>query len=284
MIKQDIIKLIREDATYKEILTELNLYSYELLHMYYSWLFHRKTKVPADVVNRMKKDYIQNCTFTTLKKDKVLLVADSHIGSKHENLLYLEQAKYVAKKRKIHKVFHGGDIGDGLIESYPIYKNHYDQIEYVLAAYSFFEDMEQYIMGGNHDRRYRDYGLDLLKLLPELYPNVTPVGYYQSYFKIYNKLISFEHNSKIRKKNKLIKPEFIISAHSHKGVFKSSEVKLPTASDSNPNHEPINTEPGFDILTTKKDNKGINLIFERYITTKEGPEKAKVKTYCLQKN
>ena len=283
MIKQDVINLIREDASYLEILKELDLYSYELLHMYYKWLFYRNGKLPLDIAERMKSDYIQNCSFKNLKKDKILIIADSHIGSKYENLLYLEQAKEVAKKRKIDKVFHGGDIGDGLIDYLPIYKDYYDQLEYILAAYSFFEDMEQYIMGGNHDRRYRDHGMDILKLLPELYPNVTPIGYYQSYFKVYNKIISFEHNSKIRKKNKLITPEFIISAHSHKGVFKKEEVKLPTASDSNPNHEPIDTEPGFDILTTTKDKNGINLTFERYITTMNGPEKSKVKTYYLKK-
>jgi len=283
MIKQDVINLIKEDASYKEILNELDLYSYELLHMYYKWIFHKHHNLSPEIVERMKSDYIQNCSFKNITKDKILLIADSHIGSKYENLLYLEQAKEIAKKRRIKTIFHGGDLGDGLIDYLPIYKDYYDQIEYILAAYSFFEDMDQYIMGGNHDRRYKDHGLDILKLLPEIYPNITPIGYYQSYFKVYNKIISFEHNSKMRKKNKLINPEFIISAHSHKGVFKKEEVKLPTASDSNPNHEPIDSEPGFDVLTTYKHKKDIKLIFERYTTTLNGPEKQKVKTYHLKK-
>ena len=282
MLKQDVIKLIREEVPYQDILEELDLYNYELLYMYYKWLFQKKNDLPQDIIDKMKKDYKNNCSFINLQADKILLISDTHIGSKYENLMYLEQAKEIAKKRKINKLFHGGDIGDGFIESEPIYKGYYDQIEYLLAAYSFFEDMEQYIMGGNHDRRYKDNDLDLLKLLPEVYPNINPIGYYQTYFKVYNKLISFEHNSKIRKNNKLIKPEFIIAGHSHKGVFKQNEVKLPTLSDSHPNNECIDSEPGFDILITKKDNTGINLNFERYITTENGPEKTKVKTYHLK--
>lgn len=284
MIKQEVINLIRNDATYHEILSELDLYDYELLHLYYQWLFLRRKKLPEDIAERMRQDYLQYFSFINLKRDKIMLIADSHLGSKYENLLYLEQAKEIAKKRKINTIFHGGDIGDGLVEHNPIHKNYQEQIEYILAKYSFFEDMDQYIMGGNHDRRYKESGLDILKLISELYENVTPIGYYQSYFKVFEKIISFEHNSKIRKKNKLINPDFIIAAHSHKGVFKNGEVKLPTASDINPNCEPINSEPGFEILITSKDKTGVNLNFERYETTENGPEKTKVKTYHLSNN
>ena len=47
---------------------ELDLYSYELLHMYYKWLFYRNGKLPLDIAERMKSDYIQNCSFKNLKK------------------------------------------------------------------------------------------------------------------------------------------------------------------------------------------------------------------------
>ena len=128
-----------------------------------------------------------------------------------------------------------------------------------------------------------DWKYDILKLLKETNPNIIPIGYRQAYFRIFNKVIVLEHESRLHKTNHhLVNPNFIIAGHSHKSRFKEKEVHVPTLSDVVPNKDEKDIEPGFMILETSKEKKKVNLDFTRYITTENGPEKTKQKIYTLK--
>lgn len=73
------------------------------------------------------------------------------------------------------------------------YSTYPKQINHILESYDLGTNIEQFILGGNHDLKYKrkkeEY--DILNLLEDNFPNITGVGYQQSYFKIGNNIVSF---------------------------------------------------------------------------------------------
>lgn len=278
---QRIIDLITKNKTIQEIKEEENLENYELLEILHK-IIYRKTyeKLSNNMEYNLNKMYLENLHFLKVQNTKIILISDTHLASKEENLLYLEEVADFIKQNKIPYLLHGGDIGDGMISYNENYYTYQKQIEHILEVYPEFSDTEQFLLAGNHDRKYWKKGLDVLSLLTHEKKKITGIGYYQSYFKIYDKTISFEHHSKWKKIN-LVTPKFTISGHTHQYRAKEDHLTLPTLSDSNPNgKEDLN--PGFVLLTTSKKEQDINLFFEYYHTTENGIRKNLEKSYTLK--
>lgn len=280
-MKQKIINMIDNNYTFFDILIENNLQDYELLNIIY-YLLTKEKDISKDSLKRIRNIFYQNFSFINLTESKILIISDTHLGSNNQNIEYIEQAEFIARKEQVENIFHLGDIGDGQVDK-TMFTTIKDEVEYLLEHYSFFYEYPQYLLGGNHDEKYQKEGYDILKILKEINSNIIPIGYREAYFRIFNKVIALEHESKTKKQSKhIINPNFIITGHSHKSRFKETEVYVPTLSDVITNKDVIGNEPGFMMLETKKENKKVNLDFTRYQMTNNGPEKVKQKIYTLK--
>lgn len=280
-MKKQILDMVDNNYTFSDILIENNISDYELLNIFY-YLLHKEKNTSLEVMKKMRNLFYQNFSFLNLKDSKILIISDTHIGSDYQNIDYIEQAEDIAKISQVDSIFHLGDVGDGQVDK-TMFTSTKKEVEYLLNIYDFFSDYPQYILGGNHDEKYKNEGYDILKLLEQTNHNIIPIGYRQAYFRIFNKVIALEHESRLHKKHHhLVNPNFIIAGHSHKSRFKENEVYIPSLSDVVPNQNVDDNEPGFMLLETSKENKKINLEFTRFQTTEYGPELVKQKKYILK--
>ncbi len=278
---EKIVSMAKEEMNFYKMKEELEVPKYELLRDFYKIIHHKtEMRLPWDVEYYLRKEYLKNISFTNLE-EKAIFISDTHLGSREENIFYLEQLKDFLKKAKIKTLFHGGDIGDGMVKYDLKYNNYALQVEHILEVFRSFPEMKMFFLAGNHDEKYKKHGDDILALLEEMNPNMIGLGYYQAYFKVFQHPISFEHHS--QKKDALMQEEFIISGHSHEADFLPGKVKLPTISDSMPNRRTNKSTPGFLVLTPKKIKNNVNLTFERYVFSNQKVLKKEQKEYVLKK-
>lgn len=269
-IQQKIIELKKQEATFQEIQFELDASKYELLAYYEAIINMPQGMLPWDVEFQIRQDYLKKINFLNLKEGKIIFISDTHISSKEENIEYLKLIKKFIQENNIAYLIHGGDIGDGMLNYASKYNTYPKQIEHILDVYLEDQNLFQYILGGNHDRKYQKKECDLLKALEKEKLNITGVGYYQAYFKIANKIISLQHKS--NKANKLFTPDFTICGHTHQYFPKEKKITLPTLSDNFPNGKRQNNEPGFVVLTIQSNQQKTSLKFDHYNISTNGIE------------
>ena len=97
--------------------------------------------------------------------ERVMFVSDTHFASKFEYPDYFPIVLDFCHTNGIHYLFHGGDIGDGMIQPGKNYHTPIKQVEHILDVYLEDKKVRQFILGGNHDSKYHKYGIDLLKVL-----------------------------------------------------------------------------------------------------------------------
>lgn len=279
-LQQELITLISRGYTTAELEAKLSLKRRDIIKEYYKLLINRKAYLTEQTYQFILTEYLANCCFQEFSEGKIALISDAHLASKYENLEYLRQVKEFLKENNIEYLLDGGDIGDGMVEYAKEYASYQKQLEHILEVYDFGL-IKQYILGGNHDAKYKrkNPSYDLLNLLEENNPNIEAIGYYQAYFKLGSNIISFQHNSYYNKS--FAGRDFTIKGHAHYLSYKDSTVILPTLSDSFPNSQKLQ-QPGFLILDYKKDNNHSILEFTNYKTTANGLEKGKVKKYTLR--
>ena len=234
--------------------------------------------IPLDLKDKIKEEYLDNIFFTNLTEEKVIFISDTHIGSRNENIDYLNQVNQFIKENDVSYLFHGGDLGDGMVNYHKKYGTYSMQIDHLVDVYYDLFDLKQYILGGNHDYRYKRKGIDILRLLAGN-SLIESVGYYGAYFKVFDKVISFEHNS--RKRNNLISSDFRILGHAHICNFKDRSMTLPASCDEFTNNS-LNFNPGFITLESNKIDDEVELKFLEYVYTYNGPKSFKVKKYMLK--
>lgn len=279
--QQMVINLAKNNYKFNDILEESAFSKSELLLIMYK-LIHSKECLPWDIELNLRSEYLNNFSFITLTDSRVIFISDTHLGSIDENVTYLEQVHDFIRHEKIEILFHGGDIGDGMIKPHPNYNSYSSQINHILDCYADSDDVYQYILAGNHDARYKNQKMDILNELVALKSSIVSLGYYQAYFKVFDKIISFEHNSHMNIKNKLVKSDFTIAGHSHIGLLGDNKVRLSTLSDSMPHRNSKDNLPGFMTLTTSKDKNKVKLYFRHYNVSKRGIQKVKTKEYILK--
>lgn len=276
MTKNEFKNLILNNITYEEILDTYNIEKYKLLYYYYYLI--KSNDLEKDILNRVINEYLDNINFISLEDNNILLISDQHLGSKEENIIYQELAEDFRINNNIDLVFHGGDIGDGMLDYHKNYGTVPQQIDHILETIPKIGG-EKYLLAGNHDYRYLRKGYDILSLLEED-ETIHGIGYFESYFKVYDKNISFTHNSKLDN-SKLLDKDFTISGHSHVFRANNNRVKLPALSDNNPNRNFEDSAPGFVLLKTNKVDNQVVLDFTRYIVNNDNYKKDKTKQYTL---
>lgn len=278
---EEVLRLIQDYKKFDEIKEELNLSKYELNSIFYKIVNRRRIKValPWDVELFLRSEHIKNVSFVDLKKSKVIIISDTHFGSMKENIAYLELVNDFIKREIINLLFHAGDIGDGIYRPKKEYNTRSSQIDHILDVYPSDDNLEQYVLAGNHDQKYREGGFRILKILEQEKKNLTGVGYFQSYFKVYDKIISFEHDC--HKWDNFVQADFCIRGHSHQAQFLKNRVKVPALCDEHPDIIDY-YDPGFMTLETSKHGNSVQLFFQHYTISDDSIEKKEEKRYVLK--
>jgi UDP-2,3-diacylglucosamine pyrophosphatase LpxH len=86
-----------------------------------------------------------------------MVISDSHMGSKNEQVTFLHYLYDLAQERGIHNVYHCGDISEGFKKSRDdhIYSLHAisfdDQADHIIRNYPERDGITTYFITGNHD-------------------------------------------------------------------------------------------------------------------------------------
>ena len=277
--QKEILTLLLKGFTTKNLEEIFLIPKQKLVKEYYHILNNRRHLLTSEEYAIIYQAYLDNYSFKDFSNEKIIFIADTHIGSKNENLEYLRQVKDFIKQNKFKYLIHAGDLGDGMVNYHRKVSTYPKQIEHILANYDLGEDIYQYILGGNHDKKYQKRSKDILQLLREQKPNIENIGYYQAYFTINALPISLEHGS--HQNQIFVNPSFRILGHAHYLKFKESSLILPPLCDGFPNKE-IYGEPGFVTLESSKDDKDVILDFTSYGITENGPEQSLNRIYTLK--
>ena len=269
-----IIDMVDNNLDFGEMLEELDYSKSELLLAIHK-LINAKETIPYHIKFNLTKEYLDNLSFSNLGGKKTIIISDTHLSSIYENLEYLERVEEFIKSNNLKYLLHAGDIGDGMVKHKKEYDSYTKQVSHILDVYSEFDNCHQYLIGGNHDRRYKDKSMDIIKLLAQK-KNIEEVGYYQAYFNLYNKNISFEHNSYMN--NNLIQKDLRILGHAHNTSFKEDKITIPTLSVD---VKGIDSKPGFLIMDSKNKKGKVEVIFEEYNLQENSIKKVKEKKYII---
>ena len=204
--------------------------------------------------------------FIKIKDNKLIIISDTHFGSKYDNYKYIDMVYEFASKYGYKNILHGGDLIQGDI---PIAREGLeivsDQANDLVKNYPYDKNINNYILLGNHDCFiYRNMfgSLDIMRQRNDI--NLLGIRY--AYINWYNHLISISHHVKKRKyKLDYPKAESLINFHGHRHELHiiESHVFLPTLSDDIKRYNQRPNYPGFLTGEINDDEVSINsYVFE----------------------
>ena len=210
-----------------------------------------------------------------LTEDKIMILSDTHLGHKDDNMQYIFWAYEAAQDENIHKVLIAGDLFEGIIKSTindikidEIKKNYNSNYYlYLLSlARSFpnINNIETKILLGNHDLSMIYEKLITHKDLINIYnqiPNSELIGIGKAYINwtsLDNKkncrfILNYDTNIIFNKHN-YNKELITISGHHHDYKEFDNEIYLPSLSNNRAKF------PGLVTMELKNNNLIINPI------------------------
>lgn len=215
-------------------------------------------------------------TFKT-EGEKILVIADTHIGSHWENLNYIDEAYETGIKENVSSCIHLGDIIQGSFNK-GLDKPISYQLKTLEKVYPEVEEFETYLLMGNHDYVVFEYDKDA-KILLESKKGLHPLGYKRAYFNWNNYLFGMDH------KIKQIEDDYVIRdaglcfiGHGHELKIKSQDkLKAPTLSDNIINKE-SGAYPAF-LIAEMYDNE----VFVDVYNFKNNKAKVRKRNYFRRK-
>ena len=259
---EQCVKELLNGEKIEDILDCYHLQKYELLTKMREELWNIKQTNNKETLKKLSTMFYQECFLLRISKKPVALFSDTHFGSKDENLEYYQMFIDFCLENQIYNLIHGGDIGDGLVKCSKSYFDAPKQLDHILDVYIDHPMLKQYLIGGNHDEKYKNHGIDILKELAMNKKNIILLGYGQCFIHIFNNIVSVEHSAKLSMKEKILPYDLTIAGHSHKSRFSLGCVKIPTLSNNIQYPNIKEGLPGFIIMRPVKKEK--KLYFERY--------------------
>ena len=206
-----IIELIKEGKTCNQICEVMNLTNKQLYlrlmnlenkglffrRKYYSdgnILYRQINKIP--VLKEYKKvpsgEIITRPDETEIK---VIVISDTHFGSKLERLDLLDRVYNYCINNNIHIIFNCGDIIDGTFgHNDKRIKDVYSQIDYLIKKYPFDRNILNFAIGGDHDHSALTCGYqDMIEILKNYRHDIVFQSYYNAIISIKNDKILLHH-------------------------------------------------------------------------------------------
>lgn len=205
--EKKIIMLLKEGATLEELKEKMNYNDYQLSlklsnlenrgyiikREYYSDkvlfkmdYFHKSKEKKIDI--QMENSYFQ-----------CLMIADTHIGAKKENLDSIKSLYQFASQERMSHVFHLGDFIEGLGTNQKQrdknqFQNTIDNVAYAIKKYPKVKGIHTTMIFGDHDQYsvFED-GFSIDKMIMNKRADINVIGYTRAILNILNKRIMLEH-------------------------------------------------------------------------------------------
>lgn len=280
-MEEEIIRELLDTRDFYKIMENNNLYKYQLLDFMRDGIYNREYNLDNKEIGILKEIYQDKSHMLKIGNEAVLFISDTHYDYSSfdkQDMNRWDFLYYVldfCKNNKIHYLIHGGDIGDGTIElnglkqpvnftdgSYELAK---EQVNNILYKYPSIPYVHQSFLGGNHDERYLDYGIDILKEFADK-KDIYPLGYLQAFISIDGVSISLEHENHpflIECRN-LISHDLTIHGHSHIALFQDNDVYIPALGGFLNHKNEKGGEPGFLVMYPYKEKDLVKLEFEHF--------------------
>lgn len=114
---------------------------------------------------------------------KVGIVSDTHLGSKYQQLTFLEAAYDWFAREEVAVVVHAGDLTAGADTMHrgmvhELFLHGADeQVDYAVAAYPRREGVTTYVVSGNHDHSHlKEGGTNVVRRIAERRPDIVYLG------------------------------------------------------------------------------------------------------------
>lgn len=231
--KELVIELYNEGYSVKDICILLDLSYYETVY-----LLQRK----IDGFNA--HDHL---SFTDINDQELLILSDTHIGSRKENFEYIEEAYKKAATKGIKTAIHAGDLIQSTYDPVkPEFADEEKQIEHLINYYPYLSDFTTYVLLGNHDLNTFKKDPKYLQMLQDR-KDLVIMGFKRAYLTWLGNLICIYHSCpKYRLTIPNIENLIQLTGHSHKlSINKQGYFYIPSASDDMIQHK--TAHPGFII-------------------------------------
>ena len=171
------------------------------------------------------------------------IVSDTHFGSLFSDIGLLRNAYQIFNSRKVHTVFHIGDILDGQ----RVYKGHEfevlesgadGQIDLCVHQYPQYNSITTYFINGNHDRSFwKRSGFDIGPKISMKRSDLVYLGFqevdvklgdpdtHQATVRLFHPedgsayAISYKGQRYVSELSSVVKPDLLIMGHYHKSEF-----------------------------------------------------------------
>jgi predicted phosphodiesterase len=165
--KESLLKLIMLNAKLSYIMDKIGLSKYEVLGLI--------KEIEAEGIYKIKDAWENGEPIFTVEKSLIperivyshaigetqkftfMVISDSHLGSKNEQLTFLHYLYDEAKRRGITNIYHCGDISEGFKKSrddhmYSLHSIGFDdQADYIIKNYPERDGITTFFITGNHD-------------------------------------------------------------------------------------------------------------------------------------
>ena len=297
---EEIIRELLDTKDFNKVVDKNNLYKYQLLDFMRYGIYNYKSPLEMQEKEILKEIYRDKGCMLKIKDEAVVFISDTHYDYSsldRKNMNRWDFLYYVldfCKYNKIHYLIHGGDIGDGTIEvngakefissNSGSYENAREQVDNIISDYPSDPFVYQSVLGGNHDDRYLDYEIDILKEFADK-KNIYPLGYFQAFISIDGVYISLEHENhpyRIECRN-LIPHSLTIHGHSHIAKFNDYDIYIPTLGGFFFLFCEEGGEPGFIVMYPYNGRNSVHLEFDHYYL-KDGCFEKKPEPYVYKLN
>ena len=287
-MKEQILRELLQTRDFYGILNRYNLYRYELVKAIREELIKSSMILNTQERSLLQEIFKVEAIMLRLNYDPVVFISDTHYSGYFCEFFkdrwdYLQIVLDFCRRNRIYYLVHGGDIFDGttLHEERPKnikFTEDFTDFDYdtrirqefnnALNQYPIDIETHQYLLGGNHDKRYKTLKINALEELTRK-KATFPLGYEQAFFSVFDCPISLEHGKEDTDEptyGNLIPHEFTIYGHSHiYDPFKTRQgFFLPTLSDHLCHFNEKGGEPGFVVMYPYLKENVINLEFEHY--------------------
>jgi len=165
--RDGLLKMIQNNSKLSYIMDKLGLSKYEVLGLV--------KEIESEGIYKIKDAWEDGEPIFTLEKSLIperqvyqhaigettkftfMVISDSHLGSKNEQLTFLHYLYDEAQRRGITNVYHCGDISEGFKKSrddhmYSLHSIGFDdQADYIIRNYPEREGITTFFITGNHD-------------------------------------------------------------------------------------------------------------------------------------
>jgi len=165
--RDGLLKMIQNNSKLSYIMDKLGLSKYEVLGLV--------KEIESEGIYKIKDAWDDGEPIFTLEKSLIperqvyqhaigettkftfMVISDSHLGSKNEQLTFLHYLYDEAQRRGITNVYHCGDISEGFKKSrddhmYSLHSIGFDdQADYIIRNYPEREGITTFFITGNHD-------------------------------------------------------------------------------------------------------------------------------------